>query len=274
MPSSSKSKNELFKTIPLIISLTGLIGQASATLVAYYNMEQGSSPLIDQVGGEIASAVDSGHQYGAAGPAGFGNAVGLNANGGWQLSVADSAALNLANNFTVAGWINIDSAIVKSQPAADNHRILGDDSAWDGDGWAFGVTGGVMRFTRNGIVDADDPSGTAVPTDSWVHIAATPTSTGITFYLTGVLTGTNGNGADNNTGLGNNGLEDPYGVGRAYGNAQDQYFPGLLDEVRVYDSVLTQPEIAALMTAVPEPSTGLLIGLAGLAVGLRRRRSC
>ncbi|MDA7917974.1 LamG domain-containing protein, partial [bacterium] len=163
--------------------------------------------------------------------------------------------------------------IAKPQAAGNNHRIIGDDVAWDGDGWSFGVTSGIMRFTRNGIIDADDPSGTAIPTGQWVHIAATPTSTGINFYLNGVLTGTNANGSDNNTGLGNNGVADVYGIGRSYGNAQDQFFPGLIDEIRVYDTVLTQSEIANLATAVPEPSAGLLIGLAGLAAAMRRRRA-
>jgi len=261
------------KKTPLIVGLTALIGQASATLIAHYDMEQASSPLIDQAGGEQAAAVDAGHLYGAAGPAGFGNAVGLNANGSWQLSVADSAELNLANNFTVAGWINIDSSITKTGPGNTNHRIIGDDSAWDADGWSFGVTNGIMRFTRNGIVDADDPSATPVPTDQWVHIAATPTDTGINFYLNGFLAGIHANGTDNNTGQGNNGVADPYGVGRSYGNGEDQYFPGLIDEIRVYDTVLTQPEIQALTRPIPEPSTGILVGLAGLALGLRRRRS-
>ncbi|MDA7917686.1 hypothetical protein N9B74_01365, partial [bacterium] len=76
------------KLIPL--SIACLTSHVSATLIAHYNMEQASSPLIDQAGGEQAAAVDNGHQYGATGPTGWGNAVGLNANGGWQLSVADS----------------------------------------------------------------------------------------------------------------------------------------------------------------------------------------
>lgn len=255
-----------------ILPLLGMVGSSQASLVAYYSMEDSGSPLTDQVGGQTASAVDVGQSYGVSGPAGFGNAVSLSGNGSWQLSVADSAEINLANNFTVAGWVNIDSALVKTGANSLNNRILGDDSAWDGDGWSFGVTNGIMRFTRNGVVDADDPTATAVPSDQWVHIAATPTSTGINFYLNGVLTGTHASGADNNTGLGNNGVADPYAIGRAYGNGEGQYFGGMIDEIRVYDNVLTQPEIAAL-AAVPEPSTGMLIGLVGLATGLRRRRS-
>lgn len=260
------------KQLILSIFFTCATGQAPAALIFHYDMEETTSPLINQSGGEEAIAVGSGHQYGIPGPAGWGNAVGLNDNGSWQLSPTDSVKLDLANNFTVAGWIYIDSAIVKTGLNTNNHRLIGDDAAWDRDGWAFGVTDGIMRFTRNGITDANDPSAAPVPTDEWVHIAATPTSSGINFYLNGLLTGTNPNGSNNFTGLGNNGVRDPFAIGRSYGDGEAQWFAGALDEIRVYDTVLTQSEIANLATTIPEPSSSLLIALFGLTVALRHRR--
>lgn len=254
------------KTTPLILGLAGLISQAPAALISHFNMEQASSPLVDQVGGELATAVDSGHQYGVPGPSG--NAVGLNANGSWQLSLADSAPLNaLQNNFTVTAWIYIDSSITKTGGNSNNYRVIGDDVAWDGDAWSFGVRDNTLLFTKNGVVDAFSNGGATVPSDQWVHIAATITSTsGLTFYLNGSVDGTNGNTANNNVG------DDIFGIGRSYGNGEGQYLAGALDEVRVYDNVLSEAEIAAL-ASIPEPSTGILIGLAALATGLRRRRS-
>ena len=259
------------KIIPAtLILLSGSLSHAA--LIAHYNGEEAASPIVDQAGGQTAAATDTGHIYSTAGPPGFGNSIGLNGNGSWQLSAGDSAELNLANNFTVAAWVYIDSATQagKTGVSANNHRIIGDDAAWDADGWSFGVTNGIMRFTRNGIIDADDGSGTAIPLDQWVHLAATPTSTGIDFYLNGSLTGSNANGANNNTGLGNNGVMDPYAIGRSYGNGQEQWVPGQLDEIRGDDTVLTQSEIAGLM--IPEPGSAALLGLGVLGFLARRRR--
>ena len=102
-------------TFPFLALLLSAIG-APAAMIAHYDMEQAGSPLVDQAGGQTAAAVDSGHQYSVTGPAGFGNAAGLNANGSWQLSVADSAELNLANDFTVAAWVYRDSTVIASKP--------------------------------------------------------------------------------------------------------------------------------------------------------------
>lgn len=255
------------KKTPIALSLAALAGQAPGSLIAHYTMEEATSPIIDQVGGEAASSVDTGHQYGVAGPAGFGNAVGLDTNGSWQLSPTDSAQLSaLTNDFSVAAWIYIDSSITKAGANSNNNRIIGDDVAWDGDAWSFGVRDNTLLLTKNGVVDAFSSGGASVPNDQWVHVAVTASSAdGLNFYLNGVLDGTNGNTADNIVG------DDIFGIGRSYGIGEGQYFAGSLDEVRVYDSVLSGPEVAAL--AVPEPSTGLLAALAGLALGLRRRRS-
>jgi hypothetical protein len=255
------------KISPIILSLAAVAGQASGALITHYTMEETSSPIIDQIGGGVATAVDTGHQYGVAGPAGFGNAAGLNTNGSWQLSPTDSAQLSaLTNDFTVAAWIYIDSSITKAGANSNNNRIIGDDVAWDGDAWSFGVRDNALLLTKNGVVDAFSSGGASVPNDQWVHVAVTASSAnGLNFYLNGALDGTNGNTANNNVG------DDIFAIGRSYGIGEGQYFAGSLDEIRVYDSVLSGAEISAL--AVPEPSTGLLAALAGLALGLRRSRS-
>lgn len=254
----------IYRVIPL--ALAAFAAPASGTLIAHYNMEQSSSPLVDQVGGGLAGAVDLGHQYDLPGPAGFGNAVGLNDSGAWQLNASDSAPLNaLLNDFSVAAWVFLDSSITKTGTNISNYRVIGDDVAWDGDAWSFGFRDGTLLFTKNGVVDAFSSGGANVPSDEWVHVAASVSSTnGITFYLNGAVDGTNPDTRNNIPG------DDVFGIGRSYGSGEDQYLAGRMDEVRVYDRVLTGNEVAAL--AVPEPSTGILVTLAGLAFALKRRR--
>lgn len=239
-------------------------GFAHGEMIVHYNMEDSASPLTDQVGGETADAVDAGQVYGVAGPSGFGNAVGLTGNGAWQLDVDESAELNnLTNDFTVAAWVNLDSSLLatKEGPNANNNRIIGDDVAWDGDAWSFGVRNGTLIFTKNGIVDAH--SSVAVAADQWVHVAAVVSSTaGIDFYLDGALAGNHGNTANNNVG------DDLFGIGRSYGNGEAQWFAGNLDEIRVYDEILDADAIALL--AVPEPVTLTLFALGGILIRKRR----
>ena len=250
------------------------VGLTSHTLaqIAHFSMDESSSPLTDSIAGVTAESVDAGHNYGQAGI--LGSAVSLSDNGSWQLDAAESAALRgLANDFTVAGWIRLDSATMATKSGTNTqlNRFIGDDSAWDADGWAFGVfDDGRVRFTKNGVVDLDTAS-SHVALDSWVHLAATVSSTaGVDVYVDGAVVENFANTADTNTGLGNNGVEDPYAIGRAYGNGEAQWFAGSIDEVRVYDTVLSGAAIAEL-ASVPEPS-GLALFLFGLVgMGLRRR---
>ena len=53
---------------------------------------------------------------------------------------------------------------------------------------------------------------------------------------------------DLNNGLGNNGQDDVYGVGRTYGNGEGQWVAGRMDDIRVYDHVLSAEEVAQLLT--------------------------
>ena len=245
-------------TAALLFSFAAL-APCSADLILHYDMEEASGSIVDEVGGLEAAPVDAGHAYGVAGPAGFGNAVSLDANGSWQLSVADSALLkDLANDFTVAAWVRVDSALAAAKTGVNPalNRIIGDDAGWDADGWAMGIwQDGRVRFTKNGIVDVDITPDPPIPFDEWAHFAATVSSTGGTsLFVNGISVGSNGNTADCNTGLGNNFVDDPYGIGRTYGIGEDQWFAGALDEVKVFDHVLNQAQVQDLMVPVRDPA--------------------
>ncbi len=216
-------------------------------LLLYFNGEDTSSPLVDQVGGLLGEAAgDPGHLYGLPSAVGFGSAMGLTTNAAWTLS--DSSELNgLLNDFSVAAWVYLDSAIMatKTGSNAKGNRIIGDDEAWNGDAWAFGYDSSNQQllFTKNGVADAFDPTAGSLGLDGWHHVAATVSSTdGISFYVDGVLSGVNGNTAN----LVNTG-SDVFSVGRSSGSGEAQWFAGKLDEIRVYNGVLSLAEIQALM---------------------------
>jgi len=257
----------LMKAIILNPLLTfSLLASIQAEEVLYFSMEDSSSPLIDAIGNLEASAVDTGHIYEADGPPGFGKAIGLTDNGSWQLSQSDSAVMrDLANDFSVAVWVNLDSTLAGTKTGANSalNRVVGDDEAWDADGWAMGVwNDGRVRFTKNGIIDIDLGNAGAVPFGEWAHIAATVSSTeGSKLFVNGVPVGSNANTVDCNTGLGQNGILDIWGIGRTYGLGEAQWFAGQMDELRVFNHVLTEGEIADLMVVPRDPAlvTNLLV---------------
>ena len=128
-------------------------------------------------------------------------------------------------------------------------------------------TGGILNwgFAQDfGHGAGGTPPGT-IYDGQWHHIAATYDSATSTkrLYFDGVELGSGLVIADLNvaaTGF-------TLGATRTGGEG----FNGLIDDVRVYDNVLSQSEISAL-SSIPEPSAAALLGLGGLALAFRRRK--
>ena len=234
------------------------------SLIAHYTCEETAGPLVDQAGGETAAEDRTGHLYEQAGaPAGtygaitltgsLGNAVGIetNADGSWSLDLTDSAELgDLVNNFTVMTWVYIPEGGIGD----DWPRTIGDNAAYDADGWNFGIRNkaGVLNavaLTGNGIAAFNSTPG-VVTSGAWQHIAVTKSdTTGVTFYVNGVQVG-------NDTSANALGdfiaSDDIWGVGGANGPGNTQAPPPdanindlLMDEVRVYNVVLGGADIIA-----------------------------
>jgi len=265
-----------------MVAMLALAPQAQATLIACYNMEQSASPLVDQAGGQTAVTNGGGGDlyqqagvpagtYGALTTLSTGYAAGLsNTASQWDISVADSAELNLTNNFTVMGWLYLPAS-----PGATVPSLIGRGQGWAGRGWNFAVRdyqagSRGIELTGNGI--ADYYSNDVITWDQWHHIAATKSSTGgINFYLDGNLTATIAGATGNFNAL--SGTES-YSLGRGNTIATQAINGGKMDELRVYNTVLTQTEIRAAAVVVPEPSTIVLAasGLIGLLAYAWRKR--
>jgi len=271
-----------------MVAMLALAPQAQATLIAWYNMEQSASPLVDQAGGQTAVTNGGGGDlYQQAGvPAGTygaltlanttGYAVGMsNTATQWNLSVADSAELNLTNNFTAMAWIYLPATPTASDDQAKG--IIGLGTAWIGQGWDLGVRHAAgkegISFTMAG--QADYLSGDVIDWTggAWHHVAATKSSTGgINLYLDGNLSKTYSGATGNVTAMD---ASHYMSIGRMFNDARTSTIGERVDEIRVYDTVLTQTEIsAAAIEGVPEPSTLALLvtGLLGLLAYAWRKR--
>ena len=133
--------------------------------------------------------------------------------------------------------------------------------------YIFGPQGDLTTWSQWG---SGGSAGPAIQTGTWHNLGVTTSGNFFTLYLDGIAVGSGSVAFD--TPAGTN-----FVIGRVPGSLGDiRLLDGLVDEIRVYDTALSAPEMRALAT-IPEPDTGVLVvaGLLGLASrGAARRRVC
>lgn len=267
----------LASALRLCAAVGFLSGSVShAALVASYSMDAASGSQLDNSG--FGSALDfatsgSGLQFQTAGVAAgnygtsltvvggvLGPSAGLaGASGEWQSASGENKLNTLTNNFTVMAWVN-------PSDLTGVNRILSQTFS-GATSWGFGLSGTEILFTKSSIADIVS-AGAAVTAGNWQHIAVTVSSTtGVTFFL-------NGDQVSNQNNLTNLNTASRTDSFRLFNGAGGQNLSGNLDEVRVYNTVLSLAEIRnAAVTAIPEPTiSGLALVGAALFCTRRRRR--
>ena len=157
--------------------------------------------------------------------------------------------------YTFAAWVRYGSQANDNMVFGSNngnvlHLGSRGNQHWSGH-WGDDINSGALQ-TEVGV---------------WHHVAWTNTPGGQqTIYVDGAQAASGGDGQFG--AYGGNGVEALLvGTSRNKGS-----FKGDLDDVRVYDEVLSAAQIEALATvAIPEPTSGIFLSLASLAL-LRRRR--
>ena len=211
------------------------IGVKPMGLVAYYKLE---GNLDDSSGnghnGTLAGNASLPAKY-VSGPAGFGQGLLFDGTGGHQnveLGTFNPSAAT--GQLTVALWAKWDGASDQWQ------GLIGKRDAWAVNDMMWHVEvnrdNGTIGFARTDVYP--DSGGAKLPIGTWAHVAVTFDGTTARFYLNGVQTGSGSFSFGLDTGAALHfGSDDPNG-----GNA----FNGALDEIRLYDQVLTVAEILKL----------------------------
>ncbi len=235
----------------LIIGVADLAGQAEASgtlyiddirvgpepigLVAYYALENN---LDDSSGngyhGTFGGDPGLPAQY-VTGPAAFGQAMLFNGTGGHQnVEVGNVNPSAVTGQLTVALWARWNG------PTDQWQGLIGKRDGWDVANMYWDIeihlNNDTIAFRR--IDSYPDSGGRVLPIGVWTHIAATFDGTTARFYIDGEETGSGSfSFAQDREATLHFGSGDPNG-----GNA----FNGALDEVRLYDIVLSQAEILQL----------------------------
>jgi hypothetical protein len=244
----------------ILIVVLGTAGSAWAELVGYWRLDEGSGTIAYDSSGHGNDGTIMGDPQWVAGK----NGMALDFDGTEDyidigLGAGDYFA-TLNSGLSVAAWINRASTGTYDIAFGAGRNPVGTTAGDDNNGWKFGIdSGDVVKFTTLGILDYTSTVG--VPVGEWSHIAATFNEAGteLKVYLNGEYQETiSGSGPANPaTGL--------YAVGFG-GTWALEFFDGMLDEVRVYNHVLTDPEILAAMEGTkgypyalsPDPADGAL----------------
>lgn len=252
---------------------------ASAALVSHYALEEGSGTTIAQV---VADGAPNGSLVGDAtiwvpgiAP---GSSSALNFGSGNRVEIPANDLWNGLNGFSVSAWIQpsahagegtLARPIFWLGTAVGSARFTFQLNDY-GDLRAGGRRVGNETFSVVGTNtgESNDSADDPIQIGQTYHVAATADyATGlVSIYVNGALVVSDTIGA---WGIGPTASDQNFVMRIGSNHNGGEQFLGIIDDVRIYDSVLSASDIAAL--AIPEPSVALL-GLFGAAGLLRRRQ--
>jgi len=202
-------------------------------LVAAYGFNEGSgSSVADLSGNSNEGTLTSGVSWATQGK--FGNALVFNGSGG-RVDIADAASLRLTGTMTLEAWVK--PATVSSSwrdviyKGNDNYYLLATTSQ-------AGLPGG--RAGANQVFGTS-----ALPTNTWTHLAVTYDKATLRLYVNGVLASSVAYTGSIPT--------STYPLQIGGDSIYGQYFQGVIDEVRVYNRALSQSEIQTDMNTAVLP---------------------
>jgi hypothetical protein len=199
-------------------------------LVAAYSFDEGSGTVVSDSSGLANHGIQTGALWQ---PGRVGQALRFDSSGDW-VTIADHASLDLTTGMTLEAWVNPTgfgewrTVVFKENVPYFVYGLYGNPS---GVGHTEVVVGGNLTPVAGGA---------ALPLNTWTHLAATYDGSTLRLYRNGALVATlNRSGA----------IGTSSGPLRIGGNSvwPAEYFNGLVDEVRIYNRVLTVSEIQADM---------------------------
>jgi hypothetical protein len=275
-------------SLPMVLSTVAVVACSSmatskAALLYEFTFENGTTQSLANTGSHATGQNATSLSFSSPPAPGFTSNVPLTANNDWAynlpsstgingsiLNLPDSTAqlrlTNTTDQLTVAMWVNLDGTTEREAGLAGNQDSV------SGTGWSFWVqesnSSYKLQFTVDPTVGGSQTrsyAGTsAVPIDTWAHVAVTYQNQIPTFYINGVSVGS---GSAFSTTAGTN--TESLRIGSQLQNSA--FIDGMADNVMFYDTALNASQIASLAATVPEPGVAAAFLGSCALLGLRRR---
>ncbi|HWC29074.1 MAG TPA: LamG-like jellyroll fold domain-containing protein, partial [Dehalococcoidia bacterium] len=218
------------------VSVTGSSGPAG--LVAAYGFNETSGSTVGDASGSNNNGTISGATRTASGR--YGRALSFDGSND-RVNINDSASLDLTSGMTIEAWVRPttfsgwETVIMKERPGNLVYALYGHsdlDRPWA----EIGRSAGQVKTMGTAALAAN----------TWTHLAATYDGSMLRFYVNGVQVSsiaTTGN------------IMTSTGALRIGGNAVwgNEYFAGLIDEVRIYNRALSAAEVQSDMNTPVGP---------------------
>jgi len=253
-----------FTVAYLLIALTSV----HAALVGHYEFEETSGTiLVDSTGNDYAGTVVGSGDLDVPGVLGSTYQPGGAGSYGRVTGGVNAFGINGNNARTIALWFKTPSF----GGTNDQYRLIGIGA---GAAASFSIVaeagtnaGGSnrvgLRYGNGNVYFDADNSGTAFATDTWYHLTvvydgttldlealgSASDSSGLVFYVNGVEVNPAAGNLNNGTQALDTALSDFVIGAPADGDESLGSYPGLLDDLRVYDTVLSAAEIDVLVDA-------------------------
>ena len=213
----------------LIIANLGVANVAEEGLVAYWPFDEGSGKTAEDVTGNGHDGKFAGAPKWVDGK--FGTALEFDGEED-HVVVADDAALAIEENITFMAWFSPGDVLTSRRLMVKNNSI-------------FVIFDFGNKDSIDFLVKPDNTFAESTTTDwkvgEWYHFAGTFDGKTMKVYVNGKLEGE----AANNVPIALSDLELWIG-GDDFGRPTD-FFPGTIDEVRLYEKTLTEAEIQKVM---------------------------
>ena len=229
----------------ITVTVSNAVSALPAGLVAAFNFDaaggSNNATSVNQVNAAFNGTVTGAIQV--AGQAGFGQAMQFNGTTS-LISVADVAnsPLDLTTGMTLSAWVN-PSVLAAGGGASGWRTVILKERNNNGLSYSLYANDGPVAqpagYARIGVADRLVGAGPALPLNTWTHIAVVKDGAGMRLYVNGVLRATNA--AANAQGAittSNNPLR--IGGNNVFSN---EFFAGMIDDVRIYNRALTAAEI-------------------------------
>jgi hypothetical protein len=227
----------------------GVAGAADSSLVGWWKFDEGSGTNAVDSSGNGHDGVIKGNVTWTQGQVGVGKALSFGGNYGDYVDLGTWNPSELTGQLTLSHWLYWSGSGFTWQ------GTLGKRDTWNRNEmmWQIELTTtsnppGYISFTRE---DNYPPLGFIMPVNQWVHVAVTFDGTNTTFYRDGQATGTApfAFGFDSTAAM---------VIGAVEANGGNPWM-GAIDDVRIYNRVLSAAEVAGLAVLPTEdcPSADL-----------------